>query len=86
MNCSDGAYSPVRNSNVPPFAVRCDGRIQVFVHTGGEDQHPGIPHLIHDSLCERPATGEPLLAVIAHPLLIEIDDVLAHRRPFFTCG
>src|SRR6476659_9275763 len=34
--------------------------------------------LVHDRPGERPAPAEPLLAVVAHPLLVEVDEVLRH--------
>src|SRR5215472_17262688 len=61
-----------------------DGAVLLF-QPSGEDVDAGYLHLVRDRHGERPAAAEPLLGVVAHPLLVEVDEVFGHGISF-RCG
>jgi hypothetical protein len=54
----------------------------VLLQPLGEDVHASSLHLVHDPHGERPAPAERLFSVVAHPLLVEVQEVLRHDCSF----
>src|SRR5262249_31828475 len=52
----------------------------------GEHVPPGSLHLVNDRHGARPAPAEPLLGVVADPLLVEVEEVLGHDCSFCSGG
>src|SRR5262249_10623007 len=69
---------PVGEQHGAARSVGAEDRAVLFLQTPGEDVSPGGLDLVHDSPGEWPAPAEPLLGVVTHPLLVEVDEVLGH--------
>src|SRR3954452_14767189 len=76
---------PVGDDHRATGGVGAEDRTVLLLQPPGEDVHAGSLHLGHHRLREGPAPPEPLLGVVAHPLLVEVDEVLGHGRSF-SCG
>src|SRR3954471_4551027 len=61
-------------------------RAVLLLQPPGEHVHAGSLHLVHDRHGQRPAPTEPRLGVVAHPLLIEVEEVLGHGCSFCSGG
>src|SRR6476469_580423 len=57
-------------------------RAVLLLQPPGKDVHARSLHLDRDRLGERSAPAEPLLGVVADPLLVEVEEVLGHDCSF----
>src|SRR5688572_19883454 len=57
-----------------------------LLQAAGEHVDAGSLHLLHDRHGERSAPAEPLPGVVAHPLLVEVHEVLGHDCSFCSGG
>ncbi len=68
---------PSVNVNVPLVASALKTG-PFLLQSSGEHVHASSLHLVDDRHGERPARAKPLFGVVAHPLLVEVDEVLGH--------
>src|SRR4051812_9307942 len=69
---------PVGERQRAAGGVGAEGLVDLLHEPAGEHVRAGGLDLVHDRPGERPAPAKPLLAVVAHPLLVEVDEVLGH--------
>src|ERR1700742_4482563 len=64
---------PVGEQQCAARGVGTEDRAVLFLQTPGEDVRSGGLYLVNDRAREWPAPTEPLLGVVTHPLLVEVD-------------
>lgn len=66
--------------------IGTESRLVILLEPAGKDVDAGCLHLVDDRHRQAPAFAEPLVRVVANPLLVEIDHVFGHVCSWLGCG